>query len=49
MITIDNDIRYYGESTDEKPSNADINDRLKELDTGNVYYYDGTTWSKVGG
>ena len=26
-----------------------INAKFEELDTGNVYYFDGTTWSKVGG
>lgn len=38
-----------GESTDEKPTNVEVNTLFAELDTGDVYYYDGTQWAKVGG
>lgn len=40
---------YQGESTDQKPTDVDINTLFEELDTGNEYYFDGSTWSKVGG
>lgn len=40
---------YQGESTDEKPINADINAIFEELDTGKEYYFDGTSWSEIGG
>lgn len=39
-----------GESTDAKPTtNVEVNTLFLELDTGDVYYYDGTQWAKVGG
>lgn len=39
-----------GESTDAKPTtNIEVNTLFVELDTGDVYYYDGTDWLKVGG
>lgn len=39
-----------GESTDAKPTaNIEVNTLFVELDTGDVYYYDGTEWQKVGG
>lgn len=38
-----------GESTDTKPTNVEVNTLFVELDTGDVYYYDGTQWAKVGG
>lgn len=40
---------YTGESTDVKPTNADINAKFLELNTGDEYYFDGTTWKKIGG
>ena len=40
---------YQGKSTDSKPTDVDINTLFEELDTGNEYYFDGSTWSKVGG
>ena len=49
MITVENNQSYYGESTDDKPTDAVINAKFEELDTGDVYYFDGTTWSKIGG
>ena len=36
------------ESTDTKPTNWGVNSRILELDTGDFYYFDGTTWAKVG-
>lgn len=38
-----------GLSTDSKPTNVDINTIFLELNTGDAYYFDGTTWQKVGG
>ena len=50
MITQENDIMYYCESKDSKPTDdITINTKLKELDTGDVYYYSGTEWVKIGG
>lgn len=61
MVTIDNDkyvnaegnyvsdTKYKGLSTDEKPTTCAINSIFLELDTGDFYYFNGTTWSKVGG
>lgn len=40
---------YQGESTDEKPTNVDINTIFEELDTGDEYFYNGSAWSKIGG
>ncbi len=40
---------YYGTSLDNKPDSAIINSRFKELDTGDVYYYTGSEWLKIGG
>lgn len=39
----------FGKSTEIKPTDAGINDLYIELDTGECYYWDGSTWSKVGG
>lgn len=38
-----------GESTDEKPTDVDVNTLFLELDTGVFYYFDGETWNAVGG
>lgn len=38
-----------GLSTDTKPTDAQINELFLELDTGDLYYFDGTAWQKVGG
>lgn len=38
-----------GLSDDAKPTNVEVNTLFLELDTGDVYYYDGTDWLKVGG
>lgn len=40
---------YYGESTDNKPTDVDVNTKYKELDTGDTYFYNGTAWVKIGG
>lgn len=40
---------YSGLSTDTKPTNCSINSLFLELDTGDVYYFDGSAWAKVGG
>lgn len=40
---------YVGKSTDAKPTvNVEVNSMFLELDTGNFYFFDGTTWQKVG-
>lgn len=38
-----------GVSTDTKPVEAEQNQIFHELDTNDFYYFDGETWSKVGG
>ena len=38
-----------GLSTDEKPTDAEVNTIFLELDTGIFYYFTGTTWEKIGG
>ena len=39
-----------GLSTDEKPTeDIGVNTMFLELDTGDYYYFTGTTWAKVGG
>lgn len=41
---------YMGESTDTKPTeDISVNTLYLELDTGDFYYFNGTTWKKVGG
>ena len=54
MVTI-NDCRqggeyeYKGLSTDIKPTDCKTNSLFLELDTGDIYYFTGETWLKVGG
>ena len=43
------DLEFKGLSTDQKPLNCGANSLFLELDTGDFYYFDGTTWHKVGG
>lgn len=43
------EIEYKGLSTDVKPTDGGINSLFLELDTGDFYYFDGTTWAKIGG
>ena len=42
---------YRGLRTDVKPTGemVAVNSIYLELDTGNFYYFDGTTWNKIGG
>jgi hypothetical protein len=40
---------YKGLSTDTKPTDCKVNSLFLELDTGDVYYFTGETWLKVGG
>ena len=41
---------FEGVSGDDKPvENVGVNSKFFELDTGDIYYFNGTTWSKVGG
>lgn len=50
MITLNRGSRdLRATSEDEKPTDVDVNTLLLEVDTGDVYYFDGTTWQKVGG
>ena len=44
-----NENDYKGLSTDTKPTNCAVNSLFLELDTGDFYYFDGETWSKIGG
>lgn len=40
---------FSGESTDTKPTeNIPVNSLFLELDKKETYYFDGTTWKKVG-
>ena len=41
---------FFGLSTDDKPTGYGIgaNALFYELDTKDLYYYDGTQWKKVG-
>ena len=40
---------YIGLSTDTKPSDVPVNTYFLENDTGDLYYYTGESWNKVGG
>lgn len=43
-------VELEGLSTDTKPTeNIGVNSKFYELDTNDVYYFDGTAWNKVGG
>ena len=43
-------VELEGESTDTKPTtDIGVNSKFHELDTNDTYYFDGTTWKKVGG
>lgn len=42
--------QYEGLSTDTKPTNfVPVNAIFWELDSGDFYYFNGTSWDKVGG
>ena len=36
-----------GVSTDQKPTDAEVNTIFRELDTNKYYYFDGTTWNEI--
>ena len=43
-------VELEGLSTDEKPTeDVGVNSKFYELDTNNVYYFNGEEWAKVGG
>ena len=43
-------VELEGVSTDTKPTEGiGVNSKFYELNTGDTYYFDGETWSKVGG
>lgn len=42
------DIEYKGLSTDTKPTGCGTNSLFLELDTGDLYYFNGSAWAKVG-
>ena len=48
------DFEFKGLSTDEKPvgtigeQEISVNSLFLELDTGDFYYYNGETWTKIG-
>lgn len=45
-----NYVELEGLSTDTKPTeNIGVNSKFYELNTGDTYYFNGTTWAKVGG
>ena len=45
----DPSMEYLGLSTDSKPTDVPVNSIFLELNTGDVYYYTGTGWAKLGG
>jgi hypothetical protein len=50
VTLINNVARYTGDSNDTKPTTGlNVNDLFLELDTGDMYYWDGSDWVKVGG
>lgn len=49
MVTVNATTDYRCMSTDSKPTYADVNALLLEVDTGDFYYFDGENWGKVGG
>lgn len=43
-------VELEGTSGDDKPTeDIGVNSRFYELDTGDVYYFNGSAWSKIGG
>lgn len=36
-------------SSDQKPTDVDINTIIRELDTNKYYYFDGSTWNEIPG
>lgn len=50
MVTLNGSCADYRcLSTDQKPSDADENALLLEVDTGDFYYFANGEWSKQGG
>ena len=49
------EFEFLGDSSDDKPTGdwegfpIGVNSTFLELDTGNVYYYDGSSWNLFGG
>lgn len=39
---------FKGLSTDDKPTTCAVNSLFLELDTGDVYYFNNNSWSKIG-
>ena len=39
---------YKGLHTDVKPTACAANSLFLELDTGDIYYFNGSTWKKIG-
>lgn len=49
MVTLNgNTGNMLGESTDEKPTNVEVNTLFLELDSGVFFYFDGEEWKRVG-
>ena len=50
LAPLTNYVELEGLSTDDKPTEGiGVNSKFYELDTNSTYYFDGDTWSKVGG
>ena len=48
MVTLNGaSASFLGLSTDSKPDWADVNALFVELDTGDIYFYNGTEWTEV--
>lgn len=51
-VTLVNAYNNYNEyvalSTDEWPTNVPANSLLLEIDSGDIYYWSGSTWTKFG-
>lgn len=43
-------VEYLGSSSETKPtdSNLKVGSMFLEIDTGDIYFYNGTTWAKPG-
>lgn len=39
----------FGTSSDNKPTDVALNDLFIELDTGDAYFWNGSTWQQIGG
>lgn len=47
-VKLVHEVEYKGLSTDTKPTDCAVNSLFLELDTGDLYYFDGSAWAKVG-